>query len=363
MSDFFNNVQRIWNNLQVGPTKTRAQFAITRDHIDKGNQLGPRFEAGKHYFQIIINEMFLANTREWFVRYDPMAFVASSYIYNERVETLPIVVGPRMLKQYGQVAPLGMIFHNTPVSGLHPYQGGPLTLVIILNKLERENNAEKLLQLVESVSGAINPSVAFSAYLAIAKPVLEGVQSLLGLQQTVPMLGYRVTINPAIGQMLEPTYYVLIDVHDQQIEHNKFWVRNDRLCYGHTLDTANLYDEHDFILFSIAQADKRDDERTLPFYPLWEATKGLAARPTGDGDHFWREAKAQFNTLMRELLISSDLTIPDSKRLRGQYYKEISDIRQETLKQGKLAPQPLAAAEAELRKMADELDRFDRVMH
>ena len=362
MSDFFNNVQRIWNNLKVEPAKTRTQFAIKRDHIDKGDKLGPRFEAGKHYFQIIINEMFLANQREWFVNYDPMAFVASSYIYNKQLETLPIVVGPSMLK-HGQEAPLGMIFQNTPASGLHPYQGGPLTLVIILNKLERKNNAEKLLQVVESISGVINPSIAFSAYLAIAKPVLEGVQSLLGLQQTVPVLGYRIAINPAIGQVLEPTYYILIDADAQQIERDKFWVRNDRLYYGQTPDTTNLYDKHDFILFSIAQGDKRDDERTLPFYPLWETTKDLAAHPTGDEDHFWKEAKAQFNTLMRELLKSPDLTIPDAKRLRGQYYKEISEVREETLKQGELAPQPLAGAETELREMADELDRLDRVMH
>src|SRR5437762_7181853 len=160
MSDFFNNVQRIWNNLKVEPAKTRTQFAIKRDHIDKGDKLGPRFEAGKHYFQIIINEMFLANQREWFVNYDPMAFVASSYIYNKQLETLPIVVGPSMLK-HGQEAPLGMIFQNTPASGLHPYQGGPLTLVIIIYKLERMYNYEKMLQVVESISGVINPSIAF----------------------------------------------------------------------------------------------------------------------------------------------------------------------------------------------------------
>jgi len=46
MSDFFNNVQRIWHNLKVEPAKTRTQFAIKRDHIAKGDKHGPRFEAG-----------------------------------------------------------------------------------------------------------------------------------------------------------------------------------------------------------------------------------------------------------------------------------------------------------------------------
>ena len=77
MSNFFNFVESIWDNLKAGEAKTQAHFAIKRDHIDNGNQLGPHFEAGQHYLQIIINEMFLANQRQWFVNYDPMAFVAS----------------------------------------------------------------------------------------------------------------------------------------------------------------------------------------------------------------------------------------------------------------------------------------------
>jgi hypothetical protein len=360
MSQFFGFAQGIWNNLQAGPAKTRAHFAISRDHIDNGDKLGSRFEAGQHYFQIIINEMFLANQRQWFVNYDPMAFVASSYIYDKQLATLPMVVGPSMLKQYEQEAPLGMIFQNTPASGLHPYQGGSMTLIIILNRLQRQNNADKLLQVVESISGAINPSVAFSAYLALARPIFDGVETLLGLQQTVPVLGYRTAINPAIGQVLEPTYYVLIDAHDQQIERDKFWVRNDNLYYGQTQDTATPYDENDFILFSIAQGEKRSDEHMLPFYPLWESTRDLASRPTGEGDHFWKEAKAQFNTIKRELLKSPDLTVLDSKRLRDQYFDDLVKLREETIKEGKLGKGQLTEAEAELREMAGELDKLDR---
>src|SRR5258708_1980863 len=360
MSKFFNVVKSIWANLKAGQAKTQAHFAIGRDHVDNGDQLGPRFEAGQHYLQIIINEMFLASQREWFVNYDPMAFVASSYIYDKQLETIPLVVGPAMLSQFGQQAPKGMIFQNTPVSQLHPYQGGSLTLVIILNKLERENNADKLLQVVESISSVVDPSKVFSVYLTIAKTVLDGVQTLLGLQQTVPVVGYRIAINPQIGQVLEPTYFVLIDEDARKIQQNRFWVRNDSLHYVNDQGEDELYRDHDFILFSIAQGDRRNDERTLPFYPLWESTKDLAARPIADGDHFWKDAKAQFNTLKRELLNSPDLTAPDSKGLREQYFKELANIREETIKEGKLAPQPLSEAEAELRQMADELDKLDR---
>lgn len=355
MFKFFNIVESIWDNLKAGEAKTRAHFAIGRDHVDNGDQLGPPFEAGQHYFQIIINEMFLANQREWFVNYDPMAFIASSYTYGEQLETLPLVVGPAMLDQFKQKVPLGMTFHNTPVSGLHPWQGGSLTVTIILNRLQRQNNADKLLGVVESISGAVNPSDSFAVYLRLAKTVVDGVETLLGLEQTVPVLGYHTTINPDIGQILEPTYFALIDADARQIDPSKFWVRNSCLYYVDEQGKIEPYRSHDFILFSIAQGGKRTDERTLSFYPQWKTTQDLAARP---GTHFWDEAKAQFNTLKRDLLNSPDLTQPDSKRLREQYLTLLKQRHQETIEEGKLAPQQLSDSEAELQQIANELDKL-----
>lgn len=261
-----------------------------------------------------------------------------------------------MLEQFGQQVPRGMIFQNTPASGLHPYQGGSLTLVIILNRLQRQNNADKLLNVVESISGAIDLSTAFSVYLKVAKTVVDGVETLLGLQETISVLGYRITINPDIGQVLEPSYFALIDADAQQINRNNFWIRDSGLCYGDQLATAQPYRDNDFILFSIAQGKERNDDRTLPFYPLWETTQDLASRP---GDYFWEEAKAQFNTLKRELLDSPDLTQPDSKRLRNTYFEELKKRRQDTIMEGQLAPTQLSDTEAELQQMAADLDKLD----
>src|SRR2546422_9560276 len=109
MSWLFNHIEAIWDNLKADKAKSRTHFTISRDHIDDGDRPSSPFKAGQHYFQIIINEMFLANERQWFAGYDPMAFVASSYIYGNQLETLPLLVGPSMLQQFGQEVPLGMI--------------------------------------------------------------------------------------------------------------------------------------------------------------------------------------------------------------------------------------------------------------
>ena len=204
MSNLFNRIEALWDNLKEGKAKTRAHFLIDRKHVDIGDRLGPRFKKEQHYLQVIINEIFLANERLWYKDYDPMAFVATSYIYDkDQLESVPVVVGP-LLKQFQQEeVPAGMIFQNTPVSGFHPYQGGSLSLTVILNRLERKNNADKLLQVIENISGAIDLSASLSIYLKVARTVLSGFEVLLGLQQTVPVAGYRITINPDVGQVLE----------------------------------------------------------------------------------------------------------------------------------------------------------------
>ena len=356
MPTLLDRVTTVWKKVRAGEAETRAHFAISQDHIHNGEPLGAPFKAKQHYFQIVINEMFLSNTREWFVRYDPMTFVASNYIYGTERQTLPFVIGPAMLKQFEQQIPEGMIFENTPVSGLHPYQGGSLTLTVILNRLQRANNADKLLQVVEGLSSAVAPSIAVAAYLPIAGTVVDGVEAILGLDETVPVVGYHITINPDIGDTLEPSYFVLIDKDEVELERDRFWVRDKRLYYGETEETSQPYRDSDFILFSIAQGVVRTDERTLPFYSLWQTTRDLATQPA---KHYWDEAKANFNALKRSLIKSPDLTEPDSKRLIDQYLEELKQRREDAILDADLAAgQELPDTEAELRRVTEELNKL-----
>jgi hypothetical protein len=361
MSSITERIKEVWDNIVAGKTKTRASFAIDRGQVLGGDNLGGPFEAEKHYLQIIVNEMFLAHSREWFVKYDPMTFVETSYIYDLNTETLPFVVGPALLKQSEEQAPLGMIFKNTEVSRLHPYQGGALTLTVILNKLKRQNNADRMLKVVESVSKAISPAALSAAYFEVAETVMDGVEMLFNLEETVPVVGLRMTINPSLkDQKLEPSYYVLIDEDEALInqEKKKFWVIGNRLFYGDNQEQAIAYRKNDFVLFSIMQGSTRTDVRTLPFYPLWQTARDFAARTE---PHYWNEAKANFNSLKRSLLMSPDLTKPDAERLIDEYFAELKKRREQAVMESNMAPAaPLSADEEMLRGISRELDALDR---
>ena len=349
MASIWDRLQNLWNDARAGETRTPACFSIK---AEQGVPFSPR----QHYFQIVINEMFLANEREWFAEYSPMAFVAATYIYDNKRETSPFIVGPSMLEEYGHKLPQGMIFRNTPVTSLHPYQGGELILTVILYKVQRKNNVDNVLKVLEKVSSVINPAVPaidFPSYLKIAHSIMDGVETLLGLEETVPVVGYRLTINPDIGQPLEPTYMVLIDSDEREVKKDEFLVRESRLHHG-----SQPYRREDFVLLKIAQGDKRTDEQTLPFYPLWETTREMATRSAND--HFWDETKAHFKTLNRALLNSPDLTKPDYDRLSDEYLAEVKEQRERAIALGSLkATSELPEEETRARRMAEELDELD----
>ncbi len=359
MSGLSERIVNFWNNLKQGEAKKRAYFKINPNHIKNGDQLGQPFSQKEQYFQVIINEMWLANSRFWFAQYDPMSFTATSYIYGKSLESSPYVVGPATLAQFKQDLPQGFIFKNTPVSGLHPYGGGKFTITVILNRVQHSNNAEKILNVLEKFSSSIDLSTSFSAYLKIAGSVMDGVEALLDLKEVVPVMGFQETFNPDIGLAFEPAYFALID--DQSgIDPDQFWVKHHSLHFGTTLENSQEYRDRDFVLFSIKQATKRTDDNILPFYALKETAIDLAAR-VDPGDHYWSEAKAQFNTLKRELLKSPDLTKEDYKRLRGEYLEEMKARRTEAVMESELGPaEALPAEEAEMAKIADELQALDK---
>ena len=179
------------------------------------------------------------------------------------------------------------------------------------------------------------------------------VANQLAREQGIAESGYRLTINPDIGQRLEPTYMVLIDSDEREIEKDEFLVRESRLHRG-----SQPYRGKDFVLLKIAQGDRRTDEQTLPFYPLWETTREMATRSAND--HIWGEAKAHFKTLNRALLDSPDLTKPDYNRLSDEYLAEVKEQRERAVSLSILrASSELSEEENRARQIADELDELD----
>jgi hypothetical protein len=349
-------IERLWSSAKAAPARTRAHLRIPSERVADA-ALGVPFAKGQHYFQVWVNELFLRDGRQWFVKFDPMSFVATRYVYDTAETTAAFVVGPTLLEEFKDAEmPEGMIFRNTPVSGLHPYQGGEVELTVLLSRLPRENNADRLLHVVESVSSAIDPSTVFSTYVKLGRSVLDGVEALLGIDGSQPVMGYRVGVQPSVGIAFEPGYHAMLDVDENEVDAERFFVKDSRL-HQEIDGELQPYRGSDFLLFSIRQGVARDDERLLPFYPLWQTAQDLAAQP---GEHFWEEAKSNFNALKRAMLKSPDLTKPDYARLREEWLGELTTRREEAVMDSELSAEgAIDEEEAELADVARRLDNLD----
>lgn len=307
MSSLLEHCQKLWKSIYQSPTQLPTSIVIPRSQVNSATSIGGVFQRDAHYFQIRVNEMFLPYSREWFSEYDPMVFAVSEFTYNKKFEALPFIVGPTMMEKYGKETPTGMLFQNTRVAGPHPYKGGRLTVSIVLCRVRRRNYAKELLKFIEKVAGALDVSMTVNNYTQIGSVVLDGVEALLGLGDTDPLIGVRTEFDPDAGDILQPTYFAIIDSDKRgsKLDTTKFWVSDNQLLYGTSIREAKPFRDSSYVLYSLVQSSERSDISQLPFYPLYEQVKVEAAKPDAAS---WLRAKEYIKALYQTLIISPDLT-------------------------------------------------------
>ena len=298
--------QDLWQKIKGTPAERRAALAIAADHTDVATQLAAPFEPGKHYFVVRLNEMFLAKEREWASKYDPLVTAVSEFIYDGAEVSVPTAIGPALLAKDSGAVPVGrMAFTDTRVAGLHPYQGGRLTLTLILYKIQRTDHAKDLLDLVGLGAKALDFATALNPYLKIAGTLLSGIQSMLRLDGTQPVVGQRIERDANAGNGIRPGYFALIDLPLADVEPERLWVRGNQLCVGDSLATATPFQGADYMLYSILRDDTRSDLELLPLRQGWATVRREAQTALPEA---WTNAKIKLAGLIQTARESPDLT-------------------------------------------------------
>ncbi len=301
-------LSQIWEQANRPP----MQIAIPQTRVDGGIGNDEPFQPHAHYFQVRVNEMYLSKRREWFTTYDPLVFAVTEFIYHRRHVSLPFVVGPSMLESYGRQLPVGMLFSNTRIAGPYPYRGGRIALAVVLYRVRRDNAIRNVLRLLERVAGVVDISNMVHAYIRIADVLLDGMDTLLGANATEPRLGVRIELDPAANGAIHPGSYVLLDPQADAIKPEHLWVRNQQLWYGSSEETAEPFRACDYVLYSLSSSSERSDITTLPFYPLYEQVLAAAIHPD---ENNWKRARINLLTLIQNIELSPDLTIPQARSL------------------------------------------------
>ena len=195
-----SSVSALWKtvteSILSSPRQPPSVVPIPITRVEPQAELKEPFAGGNDYFEVRINQMFLRAGRKWLTQIDPMVFVVSEFLYNKTKQTIPFVVGPALLEQFGQPLPQGMIISNRTVAGLHPYRGGDFTLSVVLSQIPVNDMSRKFLGFLEQVGGALSFATALGAYVKVGGVILDGVNALFGLNGTLPLIAHQTTFHP-----------------------------------------------------------------------------------------------------------------------------------------------------------------------
>jgi len=354
MATFAKIWDSITQNILVSNRTSPSVVTIPVENVDCRSELEQNFEANNDYFQVTINQLYLKYERKWLTDIDPLVLVVSEFFYDRKMQEVPYIVGPGMIQQFVQREPHGMLFRNEKVAGLHPYCGGPLTLSVVLCQVPVGSPAQTFLGVLEKATKQMDIATAVAPYLSIGKVILDGIDAILGLNKTIPLVGLRTTFNAVGGNPVRPNYFAVIDA--ENVKPASLKVENNQLLHS---DTGKPFQDADFILYSLMRAPdkRRDDCEQLPFHELWERAV-LEATSLKEGS--WDNAKANLITLMNNIYLSPDLTHSQALELIEKYKTDLVSMHQSAIGIAHLSDKEIEQINAldEVRLMAGSILKF-----
>lgn len=330
---FFTYVDRLVRQQSSVP----AAFTIDDDHLLDGQEEGvERFlQPQASYFEIRLKQMMLRHQREYWREFRPFCTFVAGFIHNGRVQEMPFIIGPQRLGDQAAAAGGDAVeYRNVRVAGPFPYEGDDLQLFCALSRLEASNWAVQALSLLETVAKAFDASKV-TRYLDIAAPLVQGLESFLGMDKVELRLGMQQVYEQPVGRgglrpnALRARHELLVNVPDHTLDsaaRQRFWVKEGRLFYGDRPETAQPYREADFLLFELRPLRDRGDYTTFDFHTVYwqEAVKAL-----WDGGEKLAEQKLRLTAAA--LVQCRDIVRPQRNNLlhwyRQQFDKELAEYQ------------------------------------
>jgi hypothetical protein len=307
----FDPVVRLWNDVRAGRQPLATVTTIPPEHCTPANAAGYSIGRDQMYFTIRINEMHLAENRQWWTVYDPLVVVVTEFNHAQERAAIPTVIGPNLIrKQAPSDQPrYGAVLLDTRVTGPHPYRGGDVDISVSLYQVQRADHARSLLKVVDSLSASLGGAGDLPLIAKTGGALLQGVEGLLGLEETTYLAGHRISLAISPLDPFIAGFSALIAPPAPE-DHKSLRVEERRL-YVEADGATRPYRDSDFVLLSITGAEARGDENLLPFYPL----KVDALTALWDGDDGVKRGKANLIAAYQQMRRSPDVTAAEASRL------------------------------------------------
>jgi hypothetical protein len=157
------------------------------------NTVGYRIAPESMSFTLRLNEMYLAENRQWWVTFDPLVVIVSEFTYGGENIAVPCIVGPGLIPdpQNAGASKYGTVLEDTLIAGPHPYRGGDVVISVRFYRVQRDNFVRSVLRTVEALSKLSANLYQLETSAAVGGAILTSIEGLLGLSTTVCLAAYR----------------------------------------------------------------------------------------------------------------------------------------------------------------------------
>lgn len=343
MGLFDGKLGNLMDKIDHTPAVRQARIDFPPERVDEPETVGRVLEEDRCYFNIVINEMFLKDRRKKTRRVDPMVLSLTEFIHDNNQYTVPNVLGRSVLRGHftENIKDEGIVISNSLVAGPYPYRGGTLKSTIVLCEIEREDYANKMLNIVEQAAGIVPAAAHLTTYMKLAGMLYDGFLGILGSDGTFPIVGNQQSTNPDVGIPLTSGYYALINQDEADIREDRFFVVGRRLMRGKDMASATPFRDADYVLYSVVPSTERTDEDQFSFYPTWKEALKMASNLDPDA---WKSAWVRYYLCREAIMGSPDLIETHKEALDERFQSElqarIGKSREIAIERGLYKPPP-----------------------
>jgi hypothetical protein len=327
-------------SIKQGNAALSAWMPVPDDHVlDLAQKPKPEpFVQNEHYFVLRVHQAYLAAARQWFTTYDPMLFALTEFTYDGGRAREPFLVSPdTFYRSAGHGVPAGMSFNDVRATGLRPYRGNTVNVTLVLYRNKVSDMARRLLGIAERCLAVPQLSAAAGPYVAIAETGLDVLESILGLDDTVPLLGTWQCFDPL--DSFRPGWFVLCE--SAELRPEDVWVRGNRLWQGPDPGRLTKVERTDFVLCSLGQARTLSDAEQLPVVrEMWQPVRRYAAMGNTDSLHVAKALMAAFTYAVTQ---SADLLLREANELVAKYTMAMKGLHDQAMATSMLGPGKQAA--------------------
>ena len=263
--------------------------------------------AGRDYFRLWLEEMWLAQDRDWFTDWHP---AVQSHV---RIEAgggepidIPRLVSPLDLMDKPDRKARGpVISKGRPLTALMPFNGGTVTLQAGLLAIKGRDDVATLIKVLGGFADLLAVP-QLSAVTRIAGPVNDGIRELLGLGDENLALGFDETLASEVPEGSRGFRAGHVGIVLAEASEGRGLSVVDRRLHK---DGARL-EGVSYLLFGVEKRSARDDWEELPeiVEPLNKAIAALGVGAAEQADTMRRAAIVAAN-------VSRELTTADRRRV------------------------------------------------